>query len=77
MGAHSPTLWPGRKVEAVRPSPNPIEYHNIGTDTTNNQVTAGNVRRFSSSRLRSDEAQVDEGLYFVADALGQGGSIEV
>ncbi len=31
------------KVEAVKPSPNPIEYRDIGSDTTNDQVTPGNI----------------------------------
>ncbi|MCK4341067.1 MAG: DUF4469 domain-containing protein [Phycisphaerae bacterium] len=63
--------WLSRKVEAVKPSPNPIEYRDIGTDTTNDTVTVGNIGQLSGSRLKFDPAEADEGLYFVADAGGE------
>ncbi len=59
------------KVEAVKPSPNPIEYRDIGSDTTNDTVTVGNIGQLSGSRLKFDPAEADEGLYFVADAGGE------
>lgn len=58
------------KVEAVKPSPNPIEYRDIGSDTSNDTVTIGNIGQLSGSRLKSDPAEADEGLYFVATAGG-------
>ncbi len=58
------------KVEAVKPSPNPIEYRDIGSDTTNDTVMVGNIGQLSGSRLKFDPAEADEGLYFVADAGG-------
>ncbi len=59
------------KVEAVKPSPNPIEYRDVGSDTTNDQVTVGNIGQLSGSRLKYDPAQADEGVYFVATAGGE------
>ena len=59
------------KVEAVKPAPNPIEYRDIGSDTTNDTVTIGNMGQLSGSRLKFDPAEADEGLYFVADAGGE------
>ncbi len=53
------------KVEAVKPSPNPIEYRDVGTDTTNDQITPGNIGQLSGNRLKFDAAQADEGLYFI------------
>lgn len=59
-----------QKVEAVKPAPNPIEYRDIGSDTTNDQVTVGNIGQLSGSRLKYDPAQADEGVFFVATAGG-------
>jgi len=59
------------KVEAVKPSPNPIEYRDIGSDTTNDQITAGNIGQLSGSRLKFDPGQADEGVFFVATAGGE------
>ena len=59
-----------QKVEALKPAPNPIEYRDIGSDTTNDQVTVGNIGQLSGSRLKYDPAQADEGVFFVATAGG-------
>jgi len=59
------------RVEAVKPSPNLIEYFDFGSDTANDQVTVGNVGRISGSRLKFDTAAADEGIYFVATAGGE------
>jgi len=59
------------KVEAIKPAPNPIEYRDIGSDTTNDVVTPGNIGQLSGSRLKFDPAEADEGLYFVATAGGE------
>ena len=58
------------KDEAVKPTPNPIEYRDIGSDTTNDQVTPGNIGQFSGSRLKYDTGQADEGIYFLATGGG-------
>ena len=59
------------KVEAIKPSPNPIEYRDINSDTTNDQVTVGGIGQLSGSRLKYDDSQADEGIYFVATAGGE------
>ncbi len=59
------------KVEAVKPSPNPIEYRDINSDTTNDTVTVGGIGQLSGSRLKYDALQADEGIYFVATAGGE------
>ena len=58
------------KEEAVKPAPNPIEYRDVGSDTTNDQLTPGNIGQLSGSRLKFDVAAADEGLYFLPVALG-------
>jgi len=59
------------KVEALKPAPNPIEYRDVATGTTNDQVTPGNIGQLSGSRLKFDPAQADENIYFVATAGGE------
>jgi len=60
-----------QKVEALKPSPNPIEYRDMGSDTSNDTVTINNIGQLSGSRLKFDPNEADEGLYFVADAGGE------
>ena len=59
------------KVEAIKPRPSPIEYVDIGSITTNDQVTPGNIGTVNGSRLKFDTLQADEGVYFVATAGGE------
>ena len=61
------------KDEAIKPSPNPLEYRDVGSDTTNDQVTPGNIGQLSGSRLKYDPAQADEGIFF----LPTGGGAEI
>jgi len=58
------------KDEAVKPSPNPLEYRYVGSDTTNDQVTAGNIGQLSGSRLKYDATQADEGVFFLPTGGG-------
>lgn len=58
------------KDEAVKPAPNPIEFRDIASDTSNGQVTPDNIGQLSGNRLKFDAAQADEGAYFVLVALG-------
>ena len=60
-----------QKVEAHKPTPNPVEYRDIATNTTNDQVTPGNIGQLSGSRLKFDDATPDEGVYFVSTAGGE------
>ena len=59
------------KVEAVKPAPNPIEYRDVNSDTTNDTVTVGGIGQLSGSRLKYDDTAADEGVYFVATAGGE------
>ena len=59
------------KVEAVKPAPNPIEYRDIGSDTTNDVVSPGGIGQLSGNRLKFDPTEADEGLYFVATGGGE------
>lgn len=59
------------KVEAIKPSPSPIEYRDVNSDTTNDQVTVGGIGQLTGSRLKYDDTQADEGIYFVATAGGE------
>jgi hypothetical protein len=59
------------KVEALKPAPIPIEYRDVATATTNDQVMPGNIGQLSGSRLKFDAGQADEGIYFVATAGGE------
>ncbi len=59
-----------QKVEAIKPQPSPIEYIDIGSGTTNDQITPANIGQLSGSRLKFDTLQADEGVYFVATAGG-------
>jgi hypothetical protein len=58
------------KDDAIKPAPNPLEYRDVGTDTTNDQVTPGNIGQLSGSRLKYDAAQPDEGVFFLPTAGG-------
>ena len=63
------------KDEAVKPAPNPIELRDIGSETTNDQLTPGNIGQLSGSRLKYDPANPDEGVYFLP--VGVGGETKV
>ncbi len=60
-----------QKVEAVKPAPNPIQFADNGSSTTDDQVTVGNIGTVVGSRLKYDEAQADEGIFFIATAGGE------
>ncbi len=59
------------KVEAVKPAPNPVQFADNGSITTNDQVTVGNIGTVYGSRLKYDKTQADEGVYLVATAGGE------
>ncbi len=59
------------KVESVKPAPSLIEYRDLGSGTSNDQVSVGNIGQLSGSRLKFDPAGVGEGLFFVAQAGGE------
>jgi hypothetical protein len=47
-----------------------VQYRDIGTQTTNDEVTPGNIGELTGSRLMYDPAAADEGIYFIAAAAG-------
>ena len=59
------------KVEALKPTPNPVEYRDVATDTANDALTVGNIGQLSGSRLKYDPGQADEGVFFVATTGGE------
>ena len=59
-----------KKLEAVKPAPNPVEYRDVGSDTINDTITAANIGQLSGSRMKFDPAQADEGIYFVSTGGG-------
>lgn len=61
-----------QKVEAIKPAPNPIEYRDVASDTSNDVLTPGNIGEVSGSRLKYDQAQADEGVYIIAVTGGEG-----
>lgn len=54
-----------QKDAATPPSPTPVEFRDVGSDTTNDQATPGNMAQIIGSRLKHDEAQADEGIFFM------------
>lgn len=56
------------KVESVKPSPNIIEYRDIGSETTNDQLTPGQIGQISGNRLKFDAEASDEGIYFISSS---------
>jgi hypothetical protein len=58
------------KDEAIKPAPNPVEYRDIASDTTNGQVTPDNIGQLTGSRLKYDPGQADEGIFFMPTGLG-------
>ncbi len=60
-----------QRVNATKPAPELIQYHDFGSDTNNDTVTVGNAGNLVGSRLKFDASKADEGLYFVATAGGE------
>lgn len=58
------------KVESVKPSPNIIEYRDIGSETTNDQLTPGQIGQLSGNRLKFDAEAADEGIFIIPDGTG-------
>jgi len=58
------------KEEAIKPAPNPLQFRDVGSSTTDDQVTPGNIGELVGSRLKFDPAQADEGVFFIPTALG-------
>lgn len=59
------------KDEAVKPAPNPIEFRDVASDTSNEQATPGNIGQLSGNRLKFNPGAGDEGVYFVLVGGGE------
>lgn len=53
------------RVEALKPSPNLIQFHDFTTDTNNDAASVGGPGQIAGSRLKFDATKADEGIYFV------------
>ncbi len=55
------------KQETILPAPAPLEYVDLGSGETNGLVTPGNIGTVNGHRLKYDDTQADEGIWFVSD----------
>lgn len=63
------------KVDAVPPEPTLLEYVDLGSGTTNQTITPGNIGTINGSRLQYNTAQADEGIFYLP--TGGGAAINV
>jgi len=56
------------KQETILPAPAPIEYVDTGWGETNGRVTPGNIGTVNGHRLKFDDTQADEGIYFINES---------
>ena len=59
------------KVETILPAPAPLEYVDLESGETNSTVTPGNIGTVNGHRLKYDDTQADEGIWFVAEVGGE------
>ena len=57
-----------RKDEAIKPTPDLITFHDTVNGTSNHDVKPGGIGAIIGHRLKYDEAQADEGIFFVSAA---------
>ncbi len=62
------------KQEAVRPTPNPLEYTDVNSGERNSVLTPGGMGRVVGHRLKFDPADAKQGIFFVAEG---GGAVRV
>lgn len=58
------------KEESVKPMPNPLDFRDAATGTSNGTITKGNIGTLSGSRLKFSPVAADEGVFFIANAGG-------
>jgi DNA-binding domain/Domain of unknown function (DUF4469) with IG-like fold len=58
------------KQETIKPTPAPLEYFDVNTGGTNDDLTPGGIGQLSGHRLKYDEVQADEGIFFLPDGGG-------
>jgi hypothetical protein len=64
-----------KKNDAVQPEPNPLEYRDLASATTNTTMTRGTIGSIAGSRLKFDASTADEGIWLVP--TGAGVSVQV
>ena len=58
------------KVEATRPTPDPLAYDDAASHERNHTATPANIGTLVGNRLKVDPTKPDEGIFFVAVAGG-------
>ena len=58
------------KQETILPAPSPLEYIDLGSGETNGTVMPGSIGTINGHRLKYDDTQADEGIYFIAETGG-------
>ncbi len=54
------------KAEAQVPEPNPVQYRDFGSETTNSALTPGSPGGVTGHRLKFDPADEQQGVFFIA-----------
>ncbi len=55
------------RVEAVKPAPSPLAYSDLGSGQVNQTVTSNAIGTINGHRLKYDQSQADEGIFFCDD----------
>jgi len=58
------------KQETILPAPSPIQYVDLESGDMNSTLTPGTIGTINGHRLKYDNTQADEGIYFIAEAGG-------
>jgi len=59
-----------QKLETILPRPAPLEFFDLGSGETNGTATPGNIGQIRGHRLKYDESNPSEGIFFIADTGG-------
>lgn len=63
------------RVEAIKPAPNLVAFHDTTSGETDGTVSVGGIADLVGNRVKFDAAQSDEGVYFVP--TGGGAAVKV
>ena len=58
------------KVSPTRPAPNPVEFVDLASGTSNTAISPGNIGTINGHRLKYNPGAPDEGIYFLPVAGG-------
>ena len=56
------------KKKTILPAPALLEYVDLGSGQTNSFVTSGSIGTINGHRLKFDDTQADEGVYFINES---------